>query len=243
MSTHADFLRAVLTQERVEDRAQGAECSANVHPVNWDPQRFANEQLRGLVQQVFLSQDSESNRQVVFSAVDPHTRIRELCLQVGEALAEQEGKRVCIVDALKNLGEEDKTHGRKTSEPNLSRESEALCGSSRQISNRLWLIPSETFWSGHADYFSAEVPRRRLDQLRSEFDYCVIQAPAVGVSGIAGLLGRLSDGLVLVLEAHSTRRLAAQKAQMSLQAANARLLGTVLSERTFPIPQKLYRRL
>jgi hypothetical protein len=28
-----------------------------------------------------------------------------------------------------------------------------------------------------------------------------------------------------------------------LQAANARLLGTVLSERTFPIPERIYRKL
>ena len=31
--------------------------------------------------------------------------------------------------------------------------------------------------------------------------------------------------------------------QEKLQAANARLLGTVLSERTFPIPETIYKKL
>jgi Mrp family chromosome partitioning ATPase len=46
--------------------------------------------------------------------------------------------------------------------------------------------------------------------------------------------------VILVIEAHRTRRLAAQKALMNLRATGARLLGTVLIERTFPIPARLY---
>jgi protein-tyrosine kinase len=46
---------------------------------------------------------------------------------------------------------------------------------------------------------------------------------------------------VLVLEANSTRRVAARKAKQALEAANVRVLGTVLNNRTFPIPEKIYR--
>ena len=51
----------------------------------------------------------------------------------------------------------------------------------------------------------------------------------------------VSDGVVLVLEANSTRRVAARKAQQAVEAANVRVLGTVLNNRTFPIPEKIYR--
>jgi Mrp family chromosome partitioning ATPase len=53
----------------------------------------------------------------------------------------------------------------------------------------------------------------------------------------------LADGVVLVLEANSTRRVTAKKAKQALEAANVRILGTVLNNRTFPIPEGLYRRL
>jgi hypothetical protein len=46
-----------------------------------------------------------------------------------------------------------------------------------------------------------------------------------------------------VLGAHSTRRATARKIKETLEAAQARILGTVLSERTFPVPERIYRRL
>jgi len=63
------------------------------------------------------------------------------------------------------------------------------------------------------------------------------------VGSEAALLATLSDGMVLVVEANSTRRVAAQKVTEKLHAANARLLGAVLSGRTFPIPDVIYRNL
>jgi len=57
------------------------------------------------------------------------------------------------------------------------------------------------------------------------------------------VLGQGTDGVVLVLEANVTRRVAALSAKESLEAAGVRLLGTVLNNRTFPIPDKLYRNL
>ena len=49
--------------------------------------------------------------------------------------------------------------------------------------------------------------------------------------------------VVLVVQANSTRREAARKGKESLDSANVRLLGVVLNERTFPIPEVLYRKI
>jgi Mrp family chromosome partitioning ATPase len=46
-----------------------------------------------------------------------------------------------------------------------------------------------------------------------------------------------------VVSAQRTRRAAARTIKQALEAAHARILGTVLSERTFPVPEALYRRL
>jgi Mrp family chromosome partitioning ATPase len=57
------------------------------------------------------------------------------------------------------------------------------------------------------------------------------------------LLSRWTDGVVLVLEANATRRDAARRVKEILNAANVSVLGVVLNNRTFPIPDVLYRRL
>jgi Mrp family chromosome partitioning ATPase len=56
-------------------------------------------------------------------------------------------------------------------------------------------------------------------------------------------MGQACDGLVLVLAANKTRRLVAAQIKDQLRRAQIPLLGTVLAERRFPIPQGLYRSL
>jgi len=57
------------------------------------------------------------------------------------------------------------------------------------------------------------------------------------------LLARLLDGVVLVLEANSTRREAALQVTESLKTTKIVILGAVLNNRTFPIPEAVYKRL
>ena len=82
-----------------------------------------------------------------------------------------------------------------------------------------------------------------LAALRNEFEFAVIHGPTAGTSSEAALLGQLTDGIILVLGAHSTRRATARQIKETLEAAHCRILGTVLSQRTFPVPERIYRRL
>jgi Mrp family chromosome partitioning ATPase len=51
----------------------------------------------------------------------------------------------------------------------------------------------------------------------------------------------LADAAVLVVEANSTRKIAARKAKEFLERAGVQLIGTILNNRTFPIPEAVYR--
>ena len=82
-----------------------------------------------------------------------------------------------------------------------------------------------------------------IDDLRKDFTYILIDAPPLNEYAEASLFGRMADGLVLVLEAHDTRRETAQKAKEMLDAGGVPVLGAVLNKRTYPIPESLYRRL
>ena len=83
----------------------------------------------------------------------------------------------------------------------------------------------------------------RMTELRAEFDYVLVDGPPVNRYADATVLGKLADGVVLVVQANSTHREAARKAKETLAAANIRLLGAVLNKRTFPIPAALYRKI
>ena len=79
--------------------------------------------------------------------------------------------------------------------------------------------------------------------MRNEFSYILIDAPPINSHADAALLGGVADGLVMILGANDTRRDAALRAKETLHAGGIPLLGAVLNKRTFPIPEKLYKKL
>jgi len=63
----------------------------------------------------------------------------------------------------------------------------------------------------------------------------------MNISPDAGVLGQLSDGVVLVLAANSTTRDSALNTKVLLDSANVPIEGAVLNKRTYPIPDKVSR--
>jgi Mrp family chromosome partitioning ATPase len=81
-----------------------------------------------------------------------------------------------------------------------------------------------------------------LSLLRNQFDFILIDAGVV--MDVATLqVAQQSDGLVLVIEANTTRRERAARAKEVLAESQISLLGAVLNNRTFPIPENVYQRL
>jgi hypothetical protein len=210
----------------------------------WAPDQYAEQQIRGLVRRIFFPGWPKPARQVVFSAVDEGRDAGGICMQVARTLEIQTPGTVCVVEANRKGLELENTYGGTTGDPvSAVPKTGWLRKSSRQISDRLWFMPLEAFLGEDKTELSASWLRGRMGQLRLDFDYTVVHAAPAGRSTEVALLGQVSDGVILVLEANGTRRIAAQQSRAMLQTANVRLLGAVLSERTFPIPEALYRKL
>ena len=111
-----------------------------------------------------------------------------------------------------------------------------------RVTDNLWLASGDSFCSPGVSPTLDDV-QAWISRLPAEFAHVVISASPVGLYTDAVLLGQMADGVVLVLEANSTRRAAARRAKQLLEESNVRVLGTVLNNRTYPIPEKLYRRL
>jgi hypothetical protein len=234
MSANADVLgRADLVGSSTRETAQvAAFCETG----EWNPEDFAREQIRGLVRRVFLASGVRPVKQVVFSAAGPRTDVATICNQVGQALALETSADVAIVERALRTGETMRGHLRSVG-------SVAIKSWSRQIAVNLWCVPGFGWREGGEETGTGRYWLSRLAELRNEFEYAVIQGPAAGTSSEAGLLGQMADGIILVLGAHSTRKATARKIKETLEAAQSRILGTVLSERRFPVPEGIYRRL
>jgi len=208
-------------------------------PASIQEQNFAEVQIRGLVQQLFLNGKKQRARQVVFSAVDQGTDVAGLCVQVGEALARQNTGTVCIVETLPPTHEES---GHQELWPLLQDRFATLRDAACELSDRLWFLPADALAMEQGRFLSGCL-RESLAQLRVKFDYTLLHVPGAACRSEAAILGGLCDGVVLVVRANHTRRAAAQRASQLLHAAHAKLLGVVLTDRRFPIPAEIYKRL
>lgn len=249
MSTFVKLLPPTPVDEVREAASIHAEPALEQHrapqlqTTGWTLESFAEEQIRGLVRQVFLPGWPRPCRQVVFSPVDQGSDVAPICMQVGATLADEGSGVACVVEACPTGRGGDATLNDRPAAVSGEKRFGTLRDLSQQLSANLWFMPRSVFLAGNENGFSTPWLRSRLAELRLEFDYTVLQGPAAGVGSEAALLGATCDGLVLVLQANTTRRATAQRVKETLHSANARLLGTVLSERTFPIPSSIYRRL
>jgi len=208
-------------------------------PRGWDPESFAREQIRGLVRQVFFSSASRPVRQVVFSAIEAESDMTSLCRQVGEALAQQTQETVAVVGGyprlLQGTGAQPEESGGRT----ITDGGTPLRQIAARVHGNLWLVPDRANGGSSA----GTSLHSYLSEVRRQFAYSIVHAPSAGESDEAIAMAQFADGIILALSARRTRRAAACKIKAALEAAQAHLLGAVLCDRVFPIPEAIYRRL
>jgi len=206
----------------------------------WNPEDFAREQIRGLVRQVFCSEGERPVRQVVFSALDQDTDVRTICRQVGEGLARETKGSIAIVGEYPQLLLDAETYQEKGTELPVQDASPPLRQTATRVRGNLWLARAA---GKDEDWVTTATVHSYLGDVRRQFEYSIVEAPPVGESNLATAMAQFADGIILVLSAQRTRRIMARKIKGMLEAAQARILGTVLSDRVFPIPEGIYRRL
>lgn len=200
----------------------------------WSAESFGQAQLQGLVRQLFLSPHRKSVRQVLFSAIDRETDIGSFSQLVGEALALEKVGSVAVMGRYPQFSHEPLEVRREGRRCDMT----ALRQAGLRVKENLWLVPDIV-----GDGLSAPPKlQANICGLRREFDYSILEAPVADSHEFLAT-AQIVDGVVLVLSARYTRRATARNVKHSLESVGARVLGTVLLDRDFPIPENIYRRL
>jgi Mrp family chromosome partitioning ATPase len=206
----------------------------------------ARDEVSKLVHRLFLNSETAGPRQVVFAGTETGNGCTWICAHAADILASQAGASVCVVDCDLNfptLHEEFRV-------PNRYGLANALQGNEpirqfvQQLAHpNLWLLSCGALTEDLSPQQSLERMGGRLAELRSEFDYVLLDVAPLNSSNHGIVLGGWCDGVALVLKANSSSRKAARKSLEDLQASKVPVLGAVLNQRTFPIPQSIYNRL
>jgi protein-tyrosine kinase len=226
-----------LVSERKEEPEHSFDSS-------WD--RLAQEESLKLVQRIFLQNGPQSTRAVAFAGIDQGNGCTRVCANAALTLATSVSGSVCLVDAnlrapgLATLFGVGNHYGFTDA---LRREGPIRSFMHQLQPENLLLLSCGSSVSDSSVFLDSERLKARLAELRETVDYTLIDAPPLIKYADGSLLGHLVDGVILVLEANSTRRESALTVTENLRAAGVQVLGAVLNKRTFPIPELLYRRL
>jgi len=196
------------------------------------PSPAHDEQIHGLVQQLFFRNESRLIRHVAFAPAEELIATAALCLDVARAVAEEGRYDVVLIDA--RLGSSALHSELKIASPTRAE-------SSWQIAPRLWIAPRQTWLPDSSGGRVNELSLSRLRETTAEFDFSILCCSPV--AWLTASIAQTCDGLVLVLEAEKTRRLVAAQIKDQLAKAQVPLLGCVLAGRRLPVPAGLYRRL
>lgn len=200
----------------------------------------ARPEIVQLVRRFFLATGKENLRQVLFCGVESENGSSSICASVGRTLASVSSKSVCLVDGNIVSANLSRILGVETavlpSRKFTSTEERCV-----QVGANLWLAGSHLITRGQSSLLPVEDLKQCLTELDQAFDYLLIDAPGIRDSSDAELLGQFAEAAILVVEADKTRRTDTAKARESLDLAGIQLLGTILNNWSFPMPEKLYK--
>jgi Mrp family chromosome partitioning ATPase len=199
-----------------------------------------------LVQRVFLLSAHEAPRVVVFCGVGHVDGGSLICARAAENLANQIGSSVCVVEgdfhspSLHQYLGVDNTRGLA----DALLESGPIQDFIRPLpKGNLFVLPGGSRSREIQGLWKSDRLQFRIAELRREFSYVLVYGPEMNQYVDGMLLGRIADGVILILESMVTRRESARTAAEQLAAANVKILGAVLNNHPLSIPETLYRKL
>jgi Mrp family chromosome partitioning ATPase len=209
--------------------------------------RLIDDEIMKLVQRVFiLPETADAPGAVTFAAVDQGDGCSWVCARASEVLAEQVAGTVCVVDAnlrTPSLHEHFRFENGGGFAEAIKSTKPIHEFARRASGSHLWLITAGAVGKEPNGSLNPARLRTRLRELRSEFDYVLMDTPPIHLYGDAVLLAQMTDGMIVVVGSNSTRRESARIAKESVEAAKIPILGAVLNRRQFPIPEAIYRKL
>lgn len=108
-------------------------------------------------------------------------------------------------------------------------------------SENFTVMPAGKVPKNPAELLASKDMERLVLSLKSRFDYIFIDTPPVMPLTDACIVGPLTDGVIMVIQAGRTQRDVIRHAESRLYQAHAKTLGYIMTNVEYHLPQYLYR--
>jgi Mrp family chromosome partitioning ATPase len=247
MSRYFDLMQQAGVGEAALTGRRTLSAEPSAAPVEIESQTgevvLAGSEILDLVQRIFLVPAENGPRVVVFAGVDGEGDASQVSSSVAETLASVSKRPVCLVEA--NFRSPKLPNAFGTNRRGLV---DALAGE-QPIANycrpmgreNLWLLPCGAVDSDSPSLITPDTLKSRFTELRDAFEFIIVNGAPIGRYAETLILGRMADGVALVMESGSTRREEAATTIANIRALNIPILAGVLNKTKSSIFKKLFR--
>jgi succinoglycan biosynthesis transport protein ExoP len=208
------------------------------HVVRRAPYSISSESYRQLRINFELSNNEKPSKVVVLGSGMPGEGNTTIVVNLASALAAVE-KKVLLIDANfrrpsfeRVFSDIDKAETIQQAHLGLGDLVTGQSGSEEVVMpspvKGIDIICAGTIPSNPSELFSGVRMKELIEEQRKSYDYIIIDGPPILLVSDARMLANLADGVMLVLNAGSTHRGAAQRTIRELRAVNANIVGCVL---------------
>jgi len=107
----------------------------------------------------------------------------------------------------------------------------------------LLVMPAGRCTQNPAHKFENKRLKGIIGELKAEFDFVILDSAPILPYSDTQVLAPKADGVILIVRAEGTRWEVAQKARKELEKSGAHILGAILNQRHYHIPEFIYKRL
>ncbi|MBU4305731.1 MAG: CpsD/CapB family tyrosine-protein kinase [Candidatus Omnitrophica bacterium] len=109
--------------------------------------------------------------------------------------------------------------------------------------NNLTLVPAGEIPAHPAELLASQKMKDLIAELEKEFDYVLFDTPALIPFADARILAPCVDGVLLTVQAGKTRREVLWRTQEQIKNLHTKLLGVILTQVEYYIPEYIHRHL
>lgn len=183
---------------------------------------------------------------IMFSSAHRGEGKTTVCGGFAATLAQNFGKSVLILDGDRDhaLTRRFGSSHRNATVASLAKSPEAVLQGATRFGARasIAVVPIASLVGlANADSSELDLIAGVKNELTKTFDYILIDAPSIADVSWSPAIGRIADGVILIIEAERTRWPVAMNAKQEFENSGARVFGVFLNKRRFHIPNRVYR--
>jgi len=181
---------------------------------------------------------------LLITSASRHEGKSVVCANLAMSLASIKDKKVLIVDANLRQPSMHKFFELKVRNNlvEMLSQGKAIRVDSTDINN-LHLISAAEEISEPSRLLASDAMKEFINRVKAQYDYVIIDSPALISYPDASILGFESEGIIMVIKFGDTNREAVERAKSLLDKSRRKILGAVLNNVEYVIPEKLYRHL